>query len=513
MKRIGWIVFACLLSAVLLVGCGKDRDPYIATGDGLGDVIAPPSATEPVSQNLTLTYYPEETMNPLHCTDYTNKTVGSLLYQGLFSIDRQYHIQPVLCKNYRISEDMKSYTFYIEDATFSDGTALTAGDVLATLQAAKESQVYQGRFFHVTDIHLSEDGGVTVILDTPYENLPLLLDVPIVPERDIASTRPVGTGPYTLDETGGLAVLRRRQNWWCQSTDLVVSAQTIALLKAESIVDIRDDFHFNGLNLACADPGSDKFADYRCDYELWSCENGIFMYLAFSADSEAFQNDTLRTAVTYAIDRDMLAESYYRSFADSASLPASPFFPHYNQNLAAKYSYNSEKFAEAVEKSGMKGTEITFLVNSADSLRLRTARAIGEMLTAGGLTVKMSELSGNKYEYAIQTRQFDLYLGQTKLSPNMDLSSFFHTYGALSYGGVNDLTAYTLCLESLANYGNYYSLHKYVMENGLLCPVLFHSYAVYATRGMITDLNPARDHIFYYSIGKDMEHALLREEA
>ena len=122
----------------------------------------------------------------------------------------------------------------------------------------------------------------------------------------------------------------------------------------------------------------------------------------------------------------------------------------------------------------------------------------------------MSELSGSHYTKAVKNREFDLYLGQTMLSPNMDLSAFFYTNGALSYGGVDDLAAYTLCLESMANYGNYYSLYKYVMENGLLCPVLFRSYAVFATRGVITDLTPARDNVFYYSLGKNMEHALLR---
>ena len=172
---------------------------------------------------------------------------------------------------------------------------------------------------------------------------------------------------------------------------------------------------------------------------------------------------------------------------------------------------DSEKFAAAVQAAGAAGREITLLVNSGDSLRVRVARAIAEMLTQGGLTVKMSELSGSNYTYAIQTRQFDLYLGQTVLSPNMDLSEFFHTYGDLSFGGINDVGAYTLCLEALANYGNYYTLHKSIMDDGRLCPILFRSYAVYATRGLLTGLTPARDNVFYYSLGKTMENALITE--
>ena len=64
---------------------------------------------------------------------------------------------------------------------------------------------------------------------------------------------------------------------------------------------------------------------------------------------------------------------------------------------------------------------------------------------------------------------------------------------------------------ALANYGNYYSLYKYVMDNGLLCPVLMRSYAVFTTRGVVSDLMPARDNVFWYSIGKTMEQALIRE--
>ena len=120
------------------------------------------------------------------------------------------------------------------------------------------------------------------------------------------------------------------------------------------------------------------------------------------------------------------------------------------------------------------------------------------------MQVVMKELSGTAYTDAIKNRQFDVYLGQTRLSANMDLSAFFETYGELSWGGVNDLGAYSLCLQALENHGNYFNLHKMVMDNGLLCPVLFRSYAIYASRGVISDLNPARDNVFYYSLGKTL---------
>ncbi len=511
MKKLS--VILCLLCVLLLAACGGSKEPYVATGDGLGAVDVAPELTEPEDQSLTMTYYRQESLNPLKTGDYTNRALFSLLYQGLFAVDREYRAEPILCRQYKLSEDMKSYTFYIEDASFSDGTKLTVQDVVATLQAARESNIYKGRFTHVSDISVTDDGGVSISLDTPYENLPLLLDIPILPQKDLESSRPAGTGPYLLDETGGVARLRKRTDWWCESKDLMATSASITLQEAESNNQIRDNFQFGGLNLVCADPGSDRFADYRCDYELWNCENGIFLYLACSADSAVFSDPALKAALTYAIDRDTITDEFYQGYAQGVTLPASPRFPHYNQNLASKYGYAPEKFAAAVEETGNTGGAVILLVNSADSLRVRVARAIAQSLTDGGLTVTVDEKSGEDYDYAIRTRQFDLYLGQTMLSPNMDLSEFFYTYGSLSFGGINDVTAYTLCKEALANYGNYYSLYKYILENGSICPVLFRSYAVFAARGMLTGLKPARDNIFCYSIGKTMEAARIQPES
>ncbi len=503
MKRI-LPIFLCL--CLLLAGCGDSGQAHIPTGDGLtwDEDYTGPVATSPKeekSQQLTLAYYKDRSMNPYLCTDFTNRALFSLLYQSLFTVDRDYRIEPQLCKSYSVSKDMKTYTFYLERATFSDSYILTADDVVASLLAAKESSYYGGRFQHITEIFATDDGGVTIQLDTPYENLLVLLDIPIVKATQVAEDRPLGTGPYTLFWTTGGESLQKRKNWWCKA-ELAVTADTISLLEAESETHIRDNFEFYGLSLVCADPGSDKYADYRCDYELWDCENGIFLYLATCENSEVFSNDTVRQALTHAIDRNLLTESYYRGFARSATLPASPLSPYYQKSLADKYDYAPQTFAKAVKDAGLEGASITFLVNADDSLRVRVAREIGRMLTDCGLEVTMLEQRGSTYTETLKSWNYDIYLGQTKLSANMDLSAFFSTYGSLSWGGVDDTAAYNLCLQALENHGNYYTLHKSIMDNGLLCPVLFRSYAVYAVRGLLTDLTPTRDGVFYYSLGK-----------
>ena len=118
----------------------------------------------------------------------------------------------------------------------------------------------------------------------------------------------------------------------------------------------------------------------------------------------------------------------------------------------------------------------------------------------------MSELA-DAIKTALEKGEYDMYLGQTKLSPNMDLSVFFHPYGNLSFNSTSNQAIYELCLDALENKGNYYNLHKAVADDGRIVPIVFLNYAVYANRGLVTNLEPARDNIFSYSIGKNLTQA------
>ena len=141
------------------------------------------------------------------------------------------------------------------------------------------------------------------------------------------------------------------------------------------------------------------------------------------------------------------------------------------------------------------------------------AKQIAQVFTEAGLVVKLSAVSTQDYNKILSKGEYDLYLGQTKLSPNMDLSPFFNSSGSLSYGDLENVAMYTLCTEALANYGNFYTLHQAVMNDGRLCPILVRSYAIYAIRGLLTSLTPARDCVFYYSLGKSMSKAKMEAPA
>ena len=512
MKRFLAIFLILTLVLPTIAGCAQEDAPHVPTGDALyyEGMETAPNQDEEDPQELTLAYYADRSMNPYTCGDFTNRTLFSLIYQGLFSMDSKYNVEPILCSRYSVSGDNMSYTFYIVDnATFSDGSRLDINDVVVSLQTAKESKYYSGRFTHVLDISQTSDNGVRFTLNTPYENLPILLDVPIVKAEEVGLARPLGSGPYYFEESISGAHLRKNESWWC-NIPLAVKASSIDLVKAESPAHIRDQFEFYDVGLVLADPCSDTYADYRCDYELWDCDNGIFLYIGCNAAfSEVMDDIKFRQVLTYGINRQLLVEEYYRDYAMPATLPASPSSPYYSESLAEKYKYDPMKFVDMVSQLPRPKDPLVLLVNSDDSLRLKAGRAIADMLTEGGLPTITKELPTVDYNKVFNAGTYDMYLGQTRLSPNMDLTPFYHPWGNLSFGGLSDNTLYAMCKDALENRGNYYNLHQASVEDGRVVPILFGNYAVYATRGLLTELTPARDNIFRYSLGRTMADARM----
>ena len=493
----------------LLSGCGGDDKAYVPTGSALvmeDEEVLPTDNTTP--QELVMAYYSDKSMNPLVATDYTNRALFSLIYQGLFFVSSDYEAVPILCNRYQVSSSNKTYTFYLENATFSDGTPVTMDDVLASYEAAKKSSYYGGRFTYVHSISLTDDGGICFALTTPYQDFPLLLDIPILKASEIDAEVPLGTGPYSLERGLSGTHLRRNMDWWCKNRhDLSITAESITLIEGYNPSYIRDQFEFYDVGLVCANPCAATYADYRCDFELWDCDTGIMLYLGFNitySQDGVFEDPDLRSAFTYAIDRDAINERFYNGQAKVTTIPADPETPYHSAALAEKYNYDSMRFIQTLSKIAKPKKPLRLLVNSDDSNRLSVANYIADLLTDYGLPTEVLACNSKTFKEVLSRADYDLYLGQTKLPANMDLSEFFRPYGNLSRNGISDAALLSRCHDALANRGNYTNLHQQVMEEGRICPILFHQYAIYATRGLISEMDPSRDAVFFYRLDKTL---------
>lgn len=495
-------IFALLLAFALLSGCGgpegapANRKPAEETAQPTDETVQEttlPTAGGEDSGSFGLAYYKDAGFNPFTCTKLANRAIMSLLYQRLFVVTADYQADPQLCGDYSHSDDLKTWTFHLKSAKFTDGTSLTADDVVASLEAARDSAVYGSRLHHVLEIAAEGRDTVILTMDTAYEMVPMLLDIPIVRAKDVGSARPIGSGSYALRGFGSSLSLEWKQS---DGTDLLTQ-KNIPLYPAESTTDVRDSFEFYGTSLAYTDPGSASYADYRSDYELYECPASILLYVGCNPEAGIFKDPEVRKAVTYAIDRETLAQTPYNGFAKPATLPADPDSLFYDKTLAGQYVYNPRKFSDVIRNKALVGSEISILVDGSRPYRIQAAETIAKELQAAGLVVTVNTLTGNSYEAALIAWNYDLHLGEAKLPSNYDLTEFFHPWGSLSLGGMANSDLYAACLDALENSGNYYNFHRAIAQDGRLWAVLVRSYAVYVDRGSLPDVSPGIDCVFH----------------
>ena len=154
------LCLVCTLS--MLTGCWSDppMDSMELPGQGTQEE---PEEEVALPTSFALPYASDQTLDPVTCPDGIQQTVGSLLYEGLFRLDLQLEPQPWLCRSYSYDPATFTYTFTLRSGvTFSDGSALTAADVAATLQRARTSQRYGARLAQVAAVSKSDRSHVVL---------------------------------------------------------------------------------------------------------------------------------------------------------------------------------------------------------------------------------------------------------------------------------------------------------------------------------------------------------------
>ncbi len=260
------ILCVLCLAPLLLSGCWYEDTEEPDSGQllvsqeqaepQLEDVILP--------TGFTLPYLPDQTMDPVTCADGMQQVVGALLYEGLFQLDERLEPQQVLCSGYTYDPETYTYVFTLRTGVvFTDGTPLTAGDVVQTLRRAKSSARYGERLKNVASITAGE-GSVTVVLTGPGTGLDALLDIPIVKAGTESAAFPTGTGPYAYSGEGG-PHLTANPHWWQSGK---VPAETIGLSAAEDRDTMLYQFTSHDIQLITADltgtapvSGSARLAD------------------------------------------------------------------------------------------------------------------------------------------------------------------------------------------------------------------------------------------------------------
>ena len=489
-------LFLALAMALSLCSCWEEDEK---TDDFWNEEL--PLEEEPPQQQtarisaFALPYLSNQTLDPVTCVDGIQQAVGALLYEGLFALDETFSVQNVLCRDYTYDAEKHAYTFSLrENVTFSDGSLLSVTDVLSAYRRAAGSERYAARFENVASMHIV-NGALVVTLNKDNSAFPALLDIPIVKSGSEKNLVPLGTGPYLFLTDNEGACLVRNGDWWRSSA---LPLDRIALVPARdnstgSSLFSSYDTHLLVSDLTAA--GSDgSFGSV----DLFDADSAAMLYLGFNTRHAPLKSSALRCAMSTAFDRDVIVSTLLSGHARATRFPISPRAALYPDDLSAPAaSYAQALSDERVTDAHPK--ELTLLVNEESSFRCSVAEHLCRRLSVGALSVTLRAVPWEDYLKALETGDFDLYLGEARLTADWNAATLIGTGGKLNYGGYTDPESDRLLAAFLSdeNTTTAQAYLRYFAASAPIAPICFKSVSTQIPAGLAEGLTPTAQNPFY----------------
>jgi peptide/nickel transport system substrate-binding protein len=171
-------------------------------------------------------YSSKDTLNPFTCVTTQNKVLTQLMYDSLLVLKNNYETEYKIAKN--ITYENKVLSILLSDVKFTDGTPLTAADVVFSFEAAKKSKNYSSSLNFAVSAVAEDPKHVTIILsrDDPY--FVNLLTFPIIKsgsdtltDSDNRLLPPIGSGRYIFDVDAKKLTVNKNHNGGVAKIDSV----------------------------------------------------------------------------------------------------------------------------------------------------------------------------------------------------------------------------------------------------------------------------------------------------
>ena len=546
------IALSLLLS---LTACGGQGD----SSQGSASDAAPAASDQSsggasAAQSFSLGYYKGEGLHPYTCSNTTNQNLMGLIYEPLFAIDQTFATEPCLAKSCTIqvtsasgSEEEKdtegdasetgtegdetdqkdaskeekkkeqprskiagktTCTIQLrDDVTFSDGTSLSAEDVVYSLEQAKgKGSIYRERLSDVTSITASGSTTVVIEINAADAAFDSLLDIPIISRS--GGSNPIGTGPYVLNTKKGKAVsMTRNTNWWQEGT---LPADTITLYAADDSDMMIFGFGSGSISMVNTDLTGTNALSYTGDYNVVDYPTTSMLYVGCNTHSGPCQNQSFRQALYYVFDRDTLATKMLSGHAEPTVLPVSPKSKLYDEKLAETYAWSEETAKKKLADGHYYNQTLKLIVNKESAFKTAFAEEMKKELEAIGIKVQVEALAWDEFADALDERSFDLYLGEVKLKSNFDLTAVIGSNGNLNYGGYQDkdleklLTKFQTA-DKASRAAAAKNLYKAVADAAATIPLCFKNQSVLTHWSANASIAPTQQNLFYHIAEWDLK--------
>lgn len=229
-RRASSITAAALATALVLTGCASK--PHGPAGEGLTLETNVPAATKTVELvTWNLSGGEPTTLDPIQAFSGSDLQVGANLCESLLTMNEAGEIEPALASSIDQPSDTEYVVHLRPGVTFSDGTAMTADDVVFsfTRMLDPESGSYWAYFAErVASVTALDDATVRIEMSHPDAVFTRMLTTPVAQVVQQAFAEQAGadfgapdtgvmcTGPYKVAKwnQGDSLVLETNDHWW-----------------------------------------------------------------------------------------------------------------------------------------------------------------------------------------------------------------------------------------------------------------------------------------------------------
>jgi peptide/nickel transport system substrate-binding protein len=393
--------------------------------------------------------------------DTTAYRVADLIYSGLVHITPQLKAVPDLAESWE-TPDPKTFIFKLrEGLKFSDGTALTADDVVftySTLVNPDFNAPMRALYTPIAAVEKVDDLTVKFNLKAPYAPLLSYLDLGIVPQelveggRDIA-TQPVGAGPMKLASwnRGAEIVLEANADYWAGAPE--VEKLTVKIISDNSAR--AQAFEAGDLDVIQSPLSPQDISRLTADNRFGNVIlPGLGVtYINFNTKDPLLADPKMRQAFSMLVDQQSIVNDIYQGVdqvASSIILPSSwAFSPDIKQptfdiegaiKLFNELGWTDSNGDGLLDKDG-KNLTVTLATHNEDPNRVQTVEFLQAMFSQAGVDAKtqITDWPSFSTNYVQKSQHQIALLGWLNIvDPDRLLFAQLSTGGSTNWGGYSN---------------------------------------------------------------------------
>ncbi len=320
---------------------------------------------------------------------------------------------PSLAESWEASDDNKRWHFKIRQGVeFHNGKPLTASDVAKTLQRHSSEKTKSGALGAMRGIQeIREEGdGVTLVLTTPDADLPyLMLDYHLVIQPDGGMENPangIGTGPYRLvqEEPGVRYRFEKFDRHWNKDVGHFDSHEIVVINDDTARVAAMQAGQVHAIDKV--PPRVAKLVGNAPGVKVSVTESPGHYVFVMHTDTPPFDNQNLRLALKYAINRQEMVDKILNGFGEVGNdTPINQSYLYFDNSLPQR-AFSIEKAADYYKKSGHDGSPIVLRVSDAAFTgAVDAAQLFQQTANAAGIPLEVKREPADGYWSEVWNKQ------------------------------------------------------------------------------------------------------------